>query len=281
MTTLRAMIALCALLWAGGALAEVAVPALVNRVTDQTGTLSATEKQSLEQQLAAFEQRKGSQIVVLVVPSTQPESIEQFSLRVAEKWQIGRTKVDDGALLVVAKDDRSLRIEVGYGLEGALNDATAERIVSDTIAPYFKQNDFYGGIAAGTAQMMKVIDGEPLPAPARRPSAEDGGLQKLFPLIFVITLLVSEASRAMFGRLPGAVVTGGVVSVLAWFLVSGVVIAMTVGIVAFLFTLMGGLPGRGLGGFGGGLGGGGFGGRGGGFSGGGGSFGGGGASGRW
>jgi uncharacterized protein len=281
MTTLRAIFALCALLWAGVALAEVAVPARVSRVTDQTGTLSAAEKHSLEQQLAAFEQRKGSQIVVLMVPSTQPETIEQYSLRVAEQWQIGRTKVDDGALLVVAKDDRTLRIEVGYGLEGVLNDATAERIVSDTIAPYFKQNDFYGGIVAGTAQMMKVVDGEPLPAPARGPRGEGGGLQKLFPVIFVITLLVSEASRAMFGRVPGAVVTGGIVSVLAWFLVSGVVVAATVGIVAFLFTLMGGLPGRGLGGFGGGLGGGGFGGRGGGFSGGGGSFGGGGASGRW
>jgi uncharacterized protein len=281
MTTLRAIFALCALLWAGAALAEVAVPARVSRVTDQTGTLSAAEKHSLEQQLAAFEQRKGSQIVVLMVPSTQPETIEQYSLRVAEQWQIGRTKVDDGALLVVAKDDRTLRIEVGYGLEGVLNDATAERIVSDTIAPYFKQNDFYGGIVAGTAQMMKVVDGEPLPAPARGPRGEGGGLQKLFPVIFVITLLVSEASRAMFGRVPGAVVTGGIVSVLAWFLVSGVVVAATVGIVAFLFTLMGGLPGRGLGGFGGGLGGGGFGGRGGGFSGGGGSFGGGGASGRW
>lgn len=281
MTTLRAMFALCALLWAGAALAEVAVPTLVSRVTDQTGTLSATEKQSLEQQLAAFEQRKGSQIVVLVVPSTQPETIEQYSLRVAEQWRIGRTKVDDGALLVVAKDDRTLRIEVGYGLEGVLNDATAERIVSDTIAPYFKQNDFYGGIVAGTARMMKVVDGEPLPAAATAPRGEGGGLQKLFPVIFVITLLLSEASRAMFGRVPGAVVTGGVVSVLAWFLVSGVVVAATVGIVAFLFTLLGGFPGRGLGGFGGGLGGGGLGGRGGGFSGGGGSFGGGGASGRW
>ncbi len=257
------------------------MPTLKSRVTDQTGTLSAQQQASLEQSLAAFETRKGSQIAVLVVPTTQPESIEQYSLRVAEQWKIGRSKIDDGALLVIAKDDRALRIEVGYGLEGALNDATAKRIVSETIEPRFKKSDFYGGIVAGIDQMMKVVDGEPLPAPARRPDGDGGGIQSYFPIIFMITLFIGEASRAMLGRLPGAVVTGGLVSLLAWFLVGGIALAAVVGIVAALFTLMGGTLGRGMGG---GLGGGGgFGSRGGGFSGGGGGggFGGGGASGRW
>jgi len=281
MTLLRALLVVLALAWAGAATAEVAVPVLKSRVTDITGTLSPAQQTSLEQRLAEFEARKGSQIAVLIVATTKPETIEQYALRVAEQWKIGRAKLDDGALLVIAKDDRALRIEVGYGLEGALNDATAKRIVSEIIVPRFKQNDFAGGIAAGVEQMIKVVDGEPLPAPAARPAGDGGGIQKYFPVIFIITLLVGEASRAMLGRLPGAFVTGGIVSLLAWFLVGGIVLAVIVGFVASLFTLMGGLPGRGMGGFGGGLGGGGFGGRGGGFGGGGGSFGGGGASGRW
>ena len=279
MMLIRALLAAFALAWACAATAEIAVPALKSRVTDQTATLSAQQQDSLEQSLAAFETRKGSQIAVLIVPTTQPESIEQYSLRVAEQWQIGRSKIDDGALLVIAKDDRALRIEVGYGLEGALNDATAKRIISETIVPRLKENDFYGGVVAGLEQMMKVVDGEPLPAAASRPAGDGTGLQSYIAVIFMITLFVGEVSRAMLGRLPGALVTGGLVSLLAWFLVGGIALTATVGIVALLFTLMGGALGRGVGG---GLGGGGgFGSRGGGFSGGGGSFGGGGASGRW
>ena len=281
MIPVRALLAALALVWALAVSAEIAVPALKSRVTDQTATLSAQQQASLEQSLAAFEARKGSQIAVLIVSTTQPESIEQYSLRVAEQWQIGRRKIDDGALLVIAKDDRALRIEVGYGLEGALNDATAKRIISETIAPRLKQNDFYGGVAAGVEQMVKVVDGEPLLAPATRPDGDGAGLQSYLAVIFMITLFVGEVTRAMLGRLPGALVTGGLVSLLAWFLIGGIVLTATVGIVALLFTLMGGALGRGVGGgLGGGLGGG-FGSRGGGFSGGGGSFGGGGASGRW
>jgi uncharacterized protein len=282
MSLLRILFAVLMLGTANCALAEVAVPALRARVTDQTATLSAEQKANLEQSLAAFEARKGSQLALLIVPTTQPETIEQYSLRVAEQWKIGRGKIDDGAILLVAKDDHALRIEVGYGLEGALNDATAKRIVSEIIVPRFKQNDFYGGIAAGLAQMMKVVDGEPLPAPVAHAERGGGGVQNLFPIIFMVTLVVGEIARAMLGRLPGALVTGGVVSLIAWFFVGGIVLAVMVGVVASLFTLMGGMMGRGIGGggFGGGLGGG-FGGRGGGFSGGGGGFGGGGASGRW
>ncbi len=279
MLLIRALLITLAFGWFSAATAEVPVPALHSRVTDQTASLSTQQQASLEQSLAAFETRKGTQLVVLIVPTTAPETIEQYSLRVAEQWKIGRKKIDDGAILVVAKDDRALRIEVGYGLEGALNDATCKRIISEIIVPRFKQADFYGGIAAGVEQMVKVADGEPLPAPASRPAGDGAGIQKYFPLIFMATLFVGEIARATLGRLPGAVVTGGVVSLIAWFLLGAMMLGVFVGIVASLFTLMGGLSGRGFGG--GMMGGGGFGGGGGGFSGGGGSFGGGGASGRW
>ena len=165
MTRLRLLLIALVLSTSSTVMAEVAVPALAARVTDLTTTLDPAQRARLEQTLATFEARKGSQIVVLIVPTTAPETIEQFALRVAELWRIGRGKVDDGALLVVAKDDRTLRIEVGYGLEGALNDATSKRIISETIVPRFKQNDFSGGIAAGLEQMVKVVDGELLPTP--------------------------------------------------------------------------------------------------------------------
>src|SRR5215470_1366331 len=154
-----------ALAFALSAAAEVAVPPLRAHVTDLTGTLSAAEVQTLDARLRDFERAKGSQIAVLMLPSTQPETIEQYSIRVAEAWKIGRAKVDDGVILVIAKNDRKLRIEVGRGLEGAIPDAIAKRIVSDVIAPHFKSGDFYGGVSAGTDALMKLIEGEPLPAP--------------------------------------------------------------------------------------------------------------------
>ncbi len=147
----------------------------MGHVIDQTGTLTAIQKTTLEQMLTAFEARKGSQLAVLMVASTAPEAIEQYALRVAERWKLGRKKVDDGAILVVAKNDRMLRIEVGYGLEGALNDATSKRIISETIVPQFKQQDFYGGITAGVGQIIRVVDGEPLSVPGKTPIGELGG----------------------------------------------------------------------------------------------------------
>src|SRR6202171_336331 len=144
---------------------EVAVPPLSGRVVDQTATLSSSEVASLDQTLKNFEARKGSQIAVLIVPTTAPEGIEQYSIRVAEAWKIGRKKIDDGAILVVANDNRKLRIEVGYGLEGALNDVTAKRIIDEIITPKFRNGDFAGGISAGVARIIGVIDGEKLPAP--------------------------------------------------------------------------------------------------------------------
>ena len=143
--------------------AQVQVPPLQGRITDLTHTLSAEQAATLEQKLQAFEAKKGSQIAVLIVPTTEPEDIAAFGIRVAEAWKLGRKGVDDGAILIVAKDDHRMRIEVGYGLEGVMPDAIARRIVANTMAPHFKQGDYYGGIDAGVDQMIRIIDGEPLP----------------------------------------------------------------------------------------------------------------------
>ena len=267
--------------------AQLAVPPLTARVTDQTGTLTREQQAGLERMLQEFEARKGTQIAVLMVASTKPEPIEQYALRVGEQWKIGRKKVDDGAILVVAKDDRALRIEIGYGLEGVLNDATASRIIREVIVPRFREGDFYGGINAGLDRMMRLIDGEPLPAPQKSASpAAEGGWMQLLPMLLIVALVGGGILRAMFGRFLGAAATGGVVGFLAWTLAGTLLIALIAALFAFIFTLGGGGGRRYYGGGfpGGGIGfprgGGGWGG-GGGFRGGGGSFGGGGASGRW
>jgi len=253
---------------------------LTGRVTDQTATLTAEQKAALEQTLTAFEARKGSQLAVLIVPTTAPETIEQYALRVAEQWKLGRKKVDDGAILVIAKTDRALRIEVGYGLEGALNDATSKRIISENITPPLKQGDFYGGITAGVDKIIRVIDGEPLPAPDRTADRGIADIQQYVPVIFILALVVGGVLRSVLGRFPGALVTGGAVAFVAWLVAGAVSIALLAGVMALFFTLLsGGMGGHGIGGHRGGFGRGGFGG--GGFGGGGGGFGGGGASGRW
>src|SRR5580692_10766369 len=172
MNAARVSILALLLCWAFVAFADVAVPPLTGRVVDQTGTLSAADIAGLTQTLKGLELRKGSQIAVLIVPTTEPETIEQYSIRVAEAWKIGRKKVDDGALLVIAKDDHKLRIEVGYGLGGALTDVTSRRIIDEIITPKFRSGDFAGGISAGVARIVAVIDGEPLPAPAEAPSQQ-------------------------------------------------------------------------------------------------------------
>jgi uncharacterized protein len=268
------------LCWCFIAVAQVPVPPLTGRVIDQTATLTAEQKTALEQTLQAFEARKGSQLAVLMVPTTAPETIEQYALRVAEQWKLGRKKIDDGAVLVVAKADRALRIEVGYGLEGALNDATSKRIISEIIAPRFKLGDFYGGLTTGVDQIIRVIDGEPLPEPDGKPAGGMADLQQYAPVLFVLVLGIGGVLRTVLGRFPGALATGGAVAVIAWLLVGAISIAVIAGVIALLFTLLGGgMGGLGAGGYRDGLGRGGFGG--GGFSGGGGRFGGGGASGRW
>ncbi len=284
LAALAAVLTAASLAFPSSAGAEVAIPALTSRVTDLTGTLTAEQKGALEQRLAAFEARKGSQIAVLMLASTKPEEIEQFSIRLAEAWKIGRKGTDDGLILVVAKDDRRLRIEVGYGLEGAIPDAVSKRVISDTITPRFKTGDFYGGVSAGVDQLIKLVDGEKLPPPSA--SARSGNpaagtrdpTDYLIPA-FLFILVAGGVLRAMLGRFGGAVATGAVAGATGWLLFS-VGIAGIAAIVAFIFTLMN--TGR----MGSGLGSGGFssGGSSGGSSswgGGGGSFGGGGSSGSW
>lgn len=279
----RALWAVLALCFALVSLGQVPVPPLTGRVVDQTNTLTADQKAALERTLAAFEARKGSQLAVLMVASSAPEDIEQFSIRVAEQWKIGRKKVDDGAILVIAKDDRAARIEVGYGLEGALNDLTSRRILNEFILPKFRNQDFSGGITDGIARIIGVIDGEPLPEPTDV-AGDAAELGPWLPVLFIVAVAVGGLLRAALGRLPGSVATGGVVSLIAWFLLGALSTALLAGLAATLMTLLGtgmgrhGLAGYHLGGGAGGLGGGS---RSGGFRGGGGGFGGGGASGRW
>ncbi|HNC21412.1 MAG TPA: TPM domain-containing protein [Accumulibacter sp.] len=268
-----------------GADVQQVIPRLAARVTDLTSTLDVEQRRRLDDRLAAFEKAKGSQIAVLIVPTVQPESVEQYALRVVESWKLGRRGVDDGALLLIAKDDRKLRIEVGYGLEGALNDATAKRIISETIAPRFKRGDFYGGIDAGIAAMMQVIAGEALPPAARIEGARRADVDDHFEMLlligFVLVFVVGGVLRAIFGRFLAAGMVGVAAGAIAAMLISSLLIAAVLGVAAALVSLFLGMRG-GTGWSSGGISWGGGGGRSsGGFSGGGGSFGGGGASGDW
>jgi uncharacterized protein len=302
------LLALCSAVFAQTGLQPV--PPFSARVVDLTNTLNSAQRSALEQKLAALEQRKGSQLAVLIVPTTQPETIEQYATRVFDQWKVGRGKVngkwvDDGVLFVIAKNDRKMRFEVGYGLEGALPDAIAKRIIDETVAPFFRQGDFYGGIDAGVDRAIRVIEGEPLPPPTaqdREWQPTSPALHSL-PLLIFLVFVISSVFRAMFGRGGGALLTGGITGGLAYVLTHVLPIAAFAGGIAFIFTLLsggggggwispsrrGGYRGGGWGGWGGfgggGFGGGGFGGGGfggGGFGGGGGGrSGGGGASGGW
>lgn len=269
------------------------IPPLAARVTDTTGTLTAPQRAALDARLAAFEREKGAQVAVLIVPTTQPEDIAQYSIRVVDAWKLGRARPDDGVLLLVAKDDRALRIEVGYGLEGAIPDALASRIIRETILPHFRQGDYYGGIDAGVEQVLGLIRGEALPPPDggwRGEGAVARGVEWL-PMLFFGVLVVSGLLRAIFGRGLGSLLTGGAVGVIVYLALAALGLSLVAGIGAWLLSLfLGALGGARWssgprhGGWGGGWGGGGWGGGGpggGGFSGGGGGFGGGGASGRW
>ena len=298
MKAARAAIVALLMCWAFAAAAEVAVPPLTGRVVDLTGTLSGGDVDRLTQTLKDLEARKGSQVAVLIVPTTQPETIEQFSIRVAEAWKIGRKKIDDGALLVIAKNDRKLRIEVGYGLEGALTDVTSKRIIDEIITPKFRSGDFPGGISAGVDRIVGVIDGEPLPAPAPRQQGQQqqssdftGLLNPFNPFTIIGILVLGGITRSLFGRLLGSLTAGGLIALMAWFIFGSLIVSALAGIVASVFTMFSdSITTPGPGGKGGWTGGSSSGGSGwssssssdsGGFSGGGGSFGGGGASGSW
>ncbi|HVP08418.1 MAG TPA: YgcG family protein [Burkholderiales bacterium] len=281
---LAALLAAAAAL--GAARAEAPVPPLQARVTDLTGTLSPQQKSELEAKLAAYEARRGSQMAVLLVPTTRPEEIEQYSIRVAEAWKIGRKGVDDGIILVVAKDDRRLRIEVGYGLEGVIPDTLARRVIDERIVPRFREGDFYGGISAGVERVIAVVNGEPLPAPPReRPDAGGAGLGHTDPMALLVpaiifTVVVGAILKALLGRFPGSLATGAALGLVAWVLF-GLAAAAIAAVVGFILTLAN--TGRGSGwSSGGGWSGGSSGGSSSSWGGGGGgSFGGGGSSGRW
>ena len=274
------------------------VPALAARVIDQTGTLDAGQRAALEAKLAAFEKAKGSQVVVLMVPTTAPEDIASYANRVGNTWKIGRRDVGDGVLLLVAKDDRKMRIEVAKTLEGAIPDVLAARIIDETMKPRFRSNDFAGGIDAAVGQITGLVQGEALPAPegGGKPSSADGRLdwENLAVFLFVGVLVGGTVVRAIFGNRLGPLVMGGGAGAVAYVVTASIAIAAVAGIAALVLTLMGAAGGaiaptrrgRGGGGWSSGGGGGGWssGGSsgGGGFSsGGGGDFGGGGASGDW
>lgn len=269
----------------------VKIPVLKTPVTDLTGTLTSPQIIALEEKLRRFETRKGSQIAILIVASTQAEGVEEYALRVVEKWQLGRKKIDDGVLLLIAKEDRRLRIEVGYGLEGAVNDVTAKRIITEVITPFFKQGLFYEGIDAGVNRLIQVVDGEALPPPVKKTQKPEyalggEGLESVLLIAFMGSLFIGGILKSIFGKMLGGLATSGIVGGLAFLLTGIIGIAIVAGVIGLVAAMLGGLggrggpmifPGGGFGGRGGGFGGGG----GGGFGGGGGGFGGGGASGGW
>ena len=272
------------------------IPALTSHVIDTTGTLSAADRQALDAKLMAFEQQRGAQVVVLMVASTQPEDITSFAQRVGDFWKIGRQNIGDGLLLVVAKNDRKVRIATTKALEGAVPDLAASQIIDTAITPRFKQGDFAGGLNAAADQLLARISGEALPAPERARSSQTaiGGFNwtDMAVFLFFAVPIGGRVLASVLGRKLGALATGGAVGALAWLFTSSLLIAGVAGVVGLVFALVaslgsfgrGGGLGGGLGGMGG-FGGGGFGGgrsSGGGFSsGGGGNFGGGGASGSW
>lgn len=251
---------------------EVEVPPLSGPVVDRTGTLSPADTASLVALIGAIEREYGSQIAILVIPTTAPETIEQFGIRVAERWQIGRRGVDDGVIIIVATVDRAVRLEVGYGLEGVLPDAVAKRIIEETTLPRFRGGDVPGGLAAAVSAIAALIRGEGLPPPT--PRSENTTADALFILLALGSLL-SLLATPFLGRF-GAATIGGIVSAVIGFIITAPVLALLAGIMVF----MAGLSGRARhGGYTFGRGGTFSGSRG--YSGGGGSFGGGGASGRW
>ena len=267
------------------------VPPLSARVIDQTGTLSSIEQQALEQRLAEFEQTNGTQIVILMIPSSLPEDIASYANRVANDWKIGRAAVGDGLLIVVAKKDRRMRIEVAKSLEGAVPDIAAARIIDEYMAPHFRAGNFAEGFNAALDRIFDLIKGEDLPPPEESPSQRINAPQIDLPGLGMFTvfatLFIGPALRRQFGKVTGPALTGGVTGVLAFLITASFVVAIFAGLLALAFSFFSALapmrrhgpiyvPGdyasfpRHRGGGGGGF-----------SSGGGGNFGGGGASGSW
>jgi uncharacterized protein len=259
------------------------VPPLTARVTDLTATLSAGERQALEAKLANWETRTTNQLAVLIVTTTQPETIEQYGIRVAEAWKLGQKGKDNGVLFLVAKNDKRMRIEVGYGLEGDLPDVAARRIIGDTVAPLFSKGQFAAGIDAGVDRIMRVASGdEPPPKEPRRRAPSQGIDFGTIALIFLVAVpAIGVVLRSIFGNVGGGLAGAGIAGGAIWLFVGSLVFAAIAGVIAFVLIAFTGFGGRGGPGMWIPGGGGGWSGGGGGFSGGGGSFGGGGASGGW
>ena len=280
----RALLAAALLFPPAYTAAEIAVPPLKARVTDLSATLTSDQRAALEQKLAALEARKGSQVAVLLVPTTQPETVEEYAVRVFDQWKLGRKGMDDGVLLLVAKNDRKLRIEVGYGLEGAIPDAIARRVIDEDIVPLFKQGNFYGGISAGADRVSKLIEGELMPPPRRTAAPGSGWSTETLFIGFIILVMASQLLHSLLGRFLGAGVAG-IAAGIVGYLLAGLAAAAIIGLIAFVISLFAGATGRRASGWSSGgnwsSGGGSWSSGGGGFSGGGGSSGGGGASGSW
>ncbi len=234
----RYTLGLLLLLLVSNVWADVAIPDLSRRVTDLTATLNAEQISALETKLAAFETKKGSQIAVLILPSTQPEAIEAFGIRVADTWKIGRKNVDDGVILIVTKDDRKLRLEVGRGLEGVIPDAIAKRVLAETIKPHFKTDDYAGGIDAGVTQIIALIDGEPLPPPSGETSDSDDGFDTLLIILFFCCIVVDLIFSSLFGHGIGGVLSaisiGGISALVAFLLALDIWLAVIIGVVMFI-----------------------------------------------
>ena len=265
------------------------VPTLREQVTDLAGLLSATERTTLDERLKGIEAESGSQVAILTVRTTQPEPIEAYGIRVADTWKLGRKDVDDGVLILVAADDRRMRIEVGRGLEGAIPDAIAKRIIAERMTPAFRQGDYAGGLIAAVDAIGGLIKGENLPPPSTpsRSENESLGLEEFFVIGMVASIFLGSILKSMFGRILGSTITAGLVGTAAWLITGTLFVALIAAALSLIFILTMGAGGGGLGGRGragpwiGGSGGGGSMGGSGGWSGGGGGFGGGGASGGW
>lgn len=266
------------------------IPALTARVLDSTGTLSDAQRQALEAKLARFEAESGPQIVVLMVATSQPEDLASFAYRVADQWKIGRKGVGDGLLVVVAKNDRRMRIEVAKDLEGAVPDLAARQIIDQALRPAFKVGDYAGGLNQGVDQLMARIRGEHLPPPTARggkPKKNQWGWEEVAMLLFIGVPVAGSVLSSMLGRKLGVLATGVGTGALAGVITTSLWLGLAAGVLALIFVGVLGVGGGRRGGGpviwgGGGHWGGGGGGGGGGFSsGGGGDFGGGGASGDW
>lgn len=228
------MLTLCGALTAK---ADAPIPALSGSVIDLASTLSSQQQRALQQTLHTFKTRYGNQIIVLLIASTEPESIEQYTLRVAERWQLGHKKLEDGVLLVVATDARIPHIEIGDGLQSVLNDATRKRIISEQIIPYLEQGDINGGISAGIEQITRVLDGKPLLAPHSTDANGYTDARPYFPVVIIIALAIGSVLPVILGRFAGALTTGGVIALLAWFATETLTVAVLTGVLAVFFTL--------------------------------------------